>query len=57
MSYNQTVFPYDTVVYITDVMGGAEWQGSGVLITPDEVTDGEPCGLSGRRRPCHRDRG
>jgi V8-like Glu-specific endopeptidase len=37
MSYNQTVYPYDTVVYITDTIGDEEWQGSGVLIGPEEV--------------------
>jgi V8-like Glu-specific endopeptidase len=30
-------FPYDTVVYITDTIGGTRWQASGVLISPDEV--------------------
>jgi V8-like Glu-specific endopeptidase len=30
-------YPYDTVAYITDTMGGQNWQGSGVLISPDEV--------------------
>ncbi len=37
MSFNSSSYPYDTVVYITDVIGGQEWQGSGVLISPDEV--------------------
>ncbi len=31
-------YPYDdTVVYITDTIGGVRYQGSGVLISPDEV--------------------
>jgi V8-like Glu-specific endopeptidase len=29
--------PYDPVVYITDTIGDQSWQGSGVLISPDEV--------------------
>jgi V8-like Glu-specific endopeptidase len=37
MSYDATSYPYDTVVYITDMIGGQSWQGSGVLISPDEV--------------------
>jgi V8-like Glu-specific endopeptidase len=32
-----TTYPYDTIVYITDVIGGVEYQGSGVLLSPDEV--------------------
>lgn len=34
---NATTFPYSSVVYITDAIGSQGWQGSGVLITPDEV--------------------
>lgn len=30
-------YPYDAVVSIFDVIGGQWWQGSGVLISPDEV--------------------
>ncbi len=32
-----TTYPLDTVVYITDTIGKQEFQGSGVLISPDEV--------------------
>ena len=32
-----TSYPYDTVVYITDTIAGVQYQGSGVLISPDEV--------------------
>ncbi len=35
MSFTQ--YPLDTVVYITDTIGNEEFQGSGVLIAPDEV--------------------
>jgi V8-like Glu-specific endopeptidase len=37
MSFDPTKYPFDTVVYITDTIGGQDWQGSGVLIAPDEV--------------------
>jgi V8-like Glu-specific endopeptidase len=37
MSFNSSLYPYDTVVHITDLIGGQSWQGSGVLISPDEV--------------------
>jgi len=37
MSYSASSYPYDTVVRITDTIGGQSWQGSGVLISPDEV--------------------
>ena len=37
MSYSASVFPYSTVVYITDTIGGESFQASGVLISPDEV--------------------
>jgi V8-like Glu-specific endopeptidase len=37
MAVSSTTFPYDTVVYITDTLGGQGWQGSGVLIAPNEV--------------------
>jgi V8-like Glu-specific endopeptidase len=37
MSFDSSSYPYDTVVYITDVIDGQVWQGSGVLISPDEV--------------------
>ena len=30
-------YPFDTVVRITDTIGAQSWQGSGVLISPDEV--------------------
>lgn len=32
-----TTYPYDTVVYITDTIDGVGYQGSGVLISPNEV--------------------
>lgn len=32
-----TVYPYDTVVQVTGQIGDQGWQGSGVLISPDEV--------------------
>lgn len=32
-----TVYPYDTVVRVTAQIGSQSWQGSGVLISPDEV--------------------
>ncbi|MBV9249201.1 MAG: trypsin-like serine protease [Acetobacteraceae bacterium] len=37
MPLDPTTYPYDTVVRITDMIGGSWWQGSGVLISPDEV--------------------
>jgi V8-like Glu-specific endopeptidase len=37
MAYSASSYPYDTVVRITDTIGGQSWQGSGVLISPDEV--------------------
>ena len=37
MSFDSSSYPYDTVVHITDMIGGQSWQGSGVLISPDEV--------------------
>jgi V8-like Glu-specific endopeptidase len=37
MTFDSKSYPYDTVVYITDTIGGTAWQGSGVLISPDEV--------------------
>lgn len=37
MSFSTTTYPYDTVVYITDTIGTQNFQGSGVLISPDEV--------------------
>ena len=37
MSLDSTSYPYDTVVYITDTIGGFSFQASGVLISPDEV--------------------
>jgi V8-like Glu-specific endopeptidase len=37
MSDSTSSYPYDTVVRITDTIGGESWQGSGVLISPDEV--------------------
>ena len=37
MTYSTTTYPYDTVVYITDTIGGVDYQASGVLISPDEV--------------------
>lgn len=33
----EVLYPYDTIVYITDIMGGSTYQGSGVLVSPDEV--------------------
>jgi V8-like Glu-specific endopeptidase len=32
-----TTYPYDTIVYVQTTIGGAGFQGSGVLIAPDEV--------------------
>ncbi|MBN9508019.1 MAG: Hint domain-containing protein [Alphaproteobacteria bacterium] len=32
-----TNYPYDTIVYVTTTINGAGYQGSGVLIAPDEV--------------------
>jgi V8-like Glu-specific endopeptidase len=37
MSFSSNSYPYDTVVYITDLIGGQFWQASGVLIAPNEV--------------------
>jgi V8-like Glu-specific endopeptidase len=37
MSYDATTYPFETVVYITDTIGNNTFQGSGVLIAPDEV--------------------
>jgi V8-like Glu-specific endopeptidase len=37
MTFNSSSFPYDTVVYVTDTLGGYQFQASGVLISPDEV--------------------
>ena len=37
MTYSASSYPYDTVVQITDTIGSQSWQGSGVLISPDEV--------------------
>jgi Ca2+-binding RTX toxin-like protein/V8-like Glu-specific endopeptidase len=37
MSDSTTTYPYGTIVYITDEIGGVEYQASGVLIAPDEV--------------------
>jgi V8-like Glu-specific endopeptidase len=37
MSLDSTRYPYGTVVYITDTIGGLSFQASGVLISPDEV--------------------
>jgi V8-like Glu-specific endopeptidase len=37
MSLDSASYPYDTVVYITDTIGGVSYQASGVLISPDEV--------------------
>jgi len=37
MSFDSSSYPYRTVVYITDTIGGAGLRGSGVLISPDEV--------------------
>lgn len=31
------IYPYDTIVFITDTSAGHSWQASGVLISPDEV--------------------
>jgi Ca2+-binding RTX toxin-like protein len=32
-----TTYPYSSIVYITDFIGGIEYQASGVMISPDEV--------------------
>ena len=37
MSFDPSSYPYDTVVHITDQVGKYKLQGSGVLISPDEV--------------------
>lgn len=37
MSFDSASYPYRTVVYITDTVGIVTFQGSGVLISPDEV--------------------
>ena len=37
VTYSTTTYPYDTVVYITDTIGGIDYLASGVLISPDEV--------------------
>ncbi len=37
MSSDPDVYPYSTIAYITDTINGQTWQGSGVLISPDEV--------------------
>lgn len=37
MSYSASSYPYDTIVRITDTIGGVLYQGSGVLIAPNEV--------------------
>lgn len=37
MSYSASSYPYDTIVRITDTIGGQSYQGSGVLIAPNEV--------------------
>ena len=37
MAFDTTQYPYDTIVRITDTIGPHSWQGSGVLISPDEV--------------------
>ncbi len=37
MTSSASSYPYDTVVRITDRIGAQEWQGSGVLISPNEV--------------------
>jgi V8-like Glu-specific endopeptidase len=37
MSIDTTLYPFDTVVFINDTIGGTGFQASGVLISPDEV--------------------
>ncbi len=37
MTVNSSSYPFDTVVRITDTIGNERIQGSGVLISPDEV--------------------
>jgi V8-like Glu-specific endopeptidase len=37
LAFDTTSYPYDTVVFITDTIGGQGFQASGVLISPDEV--------------------
>jgi V8-like Glu-specific endopeptidase len=37
MPSNSDVYPYGTIAFITDTIGGESWQASGVLIAPDEV--------------------
>jgi len=37
MSFSTTDYPYRSIVRITDQIGNASWEGSGVLISPDEV--------------------
>jgi V8-like Glu-specific endopeptidase len=36
-NYDTSAYPYDTVVHISDTIGGEPFVGSGVLISPDEV--------------------
>jgi V8-like Glu-specific endopeptidase len=37
MAVSALSYPYGAVVRITDTIGSQSWQGSGVLIAPDEV--------------------
>jgi V8-like Glu-specific endopeptidase len=37
MASDPTAYPDATIVFITDTIAGQGWQGSGVLIAPDEV--------------------
>lgn len=37
MAFDVTSYPYRTIVYITDNIGGTSLQGSGVMLSPDEV--------------------
>ena len=37
MPSDPALYPYDTIVFVTSTMGGRTVQGSGVLISPDEV--------------------
>jgi V8-like Glu-specific endopeptidase len=37
MTFTASQYPYSTVVYITDTIGGLGYQASGVMLSPDEV--------------------
>ncbi len=37
MTFNPSIYPYSAIVRITDTIGGQQFLGSGVLLSPDEV--------------------